>query len=122
MELVGSSVDQLTNPWRNFSLQQVTTLTYKLLYIIEDVHKHQMLHLDIKPGNICIRDKDGCQTVHLVDFGSSKSYVKPGTDEHLDLAVEQSMFSTPTFASSNAHSGIRCSRRDDLESLFYTMI
>ena len=77
-------------------MQQVTTLAYKILYIIEDVHKRQMLYLDIKPGNICIRDKGGCQTVHLIDFSSSKSYVKPDTDEHVEYAV---MFGTSVFAS-----------------------
>ena len=40
----------------------------KIAEIIEFAHQHQLVHRDIKPGNILI-DKEG--KPHLVDFGLS---------------------------------------------------
>ena len=122
MELVGQSIDKITNPNQTFCLSQVTTLAYKLLEIIENVHKNKLLHRSIKPANICVEGERGSQTVYLIDFGSSKSYVKPGTDEHVKYKEEQYICGSQDFLSVNAHSRIRISRRDDLESLFHTMV
>ena len=40
------------------------------------IHDHRIMHLDIKPGNIMVREKDGRPI--LIDFGLSKQYDEEG--------------------------------------------
>ena len=47
-----------------------------LIYMHEEKH---MLHLDLKPGNVMRRDKDG--HIFLIDFGLSKHYSNDGQPE-----------------------------------------
>lgn len=48
------------------------------------IHNEKMTHLDIKPGNIMRRAKDGC--ILLIDFGVAKQY---------DVITEQGTTTTP---------------------------
>ena len=49
---------------------------------LNHVHKHRILHLDVKPANIMLR-KDG--TAVLIDFGISKHYSESGTQTTISL-------------------------------------
>ena len=86
---------------------------------LAELHAHNYLHSDVKPDNVML--KDG--RIYLVDFGLSRLYVSPVTNRHVDETDETSEFSgSPNFASVSAHAGRCLSRRDDLESLAYTLI
>lgn len=54
----------------------ILSMTYALMYMHEEKH---MLHLDLKPGNVMRRDKDG--HIFLIDFGLSKHYSNDGQPE-----------------------------------------
>lgn len=61
-------------------------------------------------------------TVFLIDFGIAFQYRNSATRAHTLCQHDCRFVGTPSFASVNHHLGIQSSRRDDLESLAYTLI
>ncbi len=59
-----------------FSVQEVQNIFPQILDALTEIHSHQILHLDIKPGNIMI-DCNGL--VKLIDFGASKQLTSEET-------------------------------------------
>ncbi|MEL6938532.1 MAG: serine/threonine-protein kinase [Cyanobacteria bacterium J06598_1] len=51
---------------------QIKTFLREMVEIIRHVHRHNLLHLDIKPANIIRRCSD--QKLVLIDFGAVRSY------------------------------------------------
>ena len=87
-----------------------------MLDALQEFHKTGFVHLDVKPDNFRI-GKD--HVVKLLDFGLVIEYIRK--EKH--KPYERHGFSgTPYFASTKAHEGRVLSRRDDLESLGYSMM
>jgi serine/threonine protein kinase len=64
---------------------------------------------------------DDTSKIYIIDFGFCKSYV--GDDnEHMRMKKTNNLIGSRTYASINAHNFDEISRRDDLESLCYTLI
>lgn len=61
-------------------------------------------------------------TVFLIDFGIAVQYRNSATRAHVPCRQDRPFVGTPSFASINHHLGVQSSRRDDLESLAYTLI
>ena len=61
-------------------------------------------------------------TVFLIDFGLASLYRNPATCLHIPFTTNHSTVGTLTFTSINSQQGNSQSRRDDLESLAYTII
>ena len=69
-----------------------------------------------------IRVDDLHPTVFLIDFGLARLFRNPATYLHTPFTTNHSIIGTLTFASINGQQGYTQSRRDDLESLTYTII
>lgn len=90
------------------------------LSIIESIHDKGYLHRDIKPENLLLQ-ASGVKRIKLIDFGLAKKYIMKGSHEHIPFRKGKGLTGTVRYASMNAHRGFEQSRRDDLETLFYTM-
>lgn len=64
---------------------------------------------------------DDTDTFHLIDFGLSKKYLD-SNGNHVKLKFGKDITGTLRYCSRRTHLGQEQSRRDDLESLGYTLI
>lgn len=118
IEKLGKSLETLLNDFFNFSLKTVIMIGSQLLTILEKIHEKGVIHRDIKPGNILISETE---QLYLIDYGMAKKFRKK--ELHFPMnQTKKSFKGTLMFASRNAHYGHSCSRRDDLESLGYTLV
>ena len=65
---------------------------------------------------------NAAKQVHIIDFGSAKLFRDPRTYAHIPFRDSLHFTGTAMYASINAHLGLEISRRDDMESLAYTLI
>ncbi|THU97429.1 kinase-like protein [Dendrothele bispora CBS 962.96] len=121
LDLLGPSLEDLfSNCNYKFSLKTVLLLADQLISRIENVHSRDFIHRDIKPDNFLI-GKCGIQ-VYVIDFGLSKKFRDPHTQLHNPYTEDQHPVGTTRYASIKTNLGAEQSRRDDLESLAYTLI
>ena len=97
---------------RTIDEKKANMILLKILDIFEHLHKHYVLHRDIKPQNFMIKDGD----IFLIDFGLSMFYINEAGQHYPDKESD-TMIGSPMFASIHIHNGHRYSRRDDIISL-----
>lgn len=66
----GRSLSEELATKRKLSEPEVITLVRDVLEVLEFVHRHNVIHRDIKPGNLMRRQQDG--RIVLIDFGAVK--------------------------------------------------
>lgn len=90
---------------------------------LEFIHDKGLLHLDVKPGNLLIGKKDP-EVLYLVDFGFARGFSHSETSKQINHCPEEEegFVGTLDFASRNMHAESEVSRKDDLESLGYSLI
>jgi len=97
---------------------KILSIFVQSISILENIHQKFVIHRDIKPQNIMMKDGE----LSLIDFGFSTFYVD---DEHNHLPLKtngQHIIGTPRYVSVHIHDGIEYSRRDDLISLGYMFL
>jgi serine/threonine protein kinase len=128
MDILGPSLDKFFKICgKKFNLETTVLFGIEMINRIEYMHSKGYLHRDIKPNNFLLgkfsRNKI-CEdnTMFIVDFGLSKSYLDEESGLHYDYKENRRFVGTPRYASLNTHVGIRQSRRDDIESIVYIII
>ncbi|KAI9256493.1 kinase-like domain-containing protein [Phascolomyces articulosus] len=124
MELLGPSLEDLFHMCkRKFSLKTVLQIGKQMLSRIERMHKAGYIHRDIKPDNFAMGVEGADRhVVHVLDFGLAKR-VKTVDNYHIKKVTgKKSVIGTARYTSINSHRGIEQSRRDDLESVGYTLV
>jgi serine/threonine protein kinase len=87
----------------SLSLRKATNLAMQLCEALTFAHEHQIIHRDIKPGNIMVNDADH---VKVADFGLAR----PNTGE----AEEENPFGTPDYAAPEIRGGSVVDHRVDI--------
>src|SRR5258705_9604392 len=84
------------------------------------VHEQNLVHRDIKPGNIMVRLKDdGSITAKIIDLGLAKAVTEPSFQTA--ISTPGAFAGTPEFASPEQFAGIGADIRSDLYSLGITL-
>lgn len=120
MDLLGHSLKEHCR--HTFSLKTLGMIAIQILDRLETVHKAGVVHGDIKPSNIVTGRGSRYKTLYLIDHGASKFYIDCNTGEHREETNMMRRVGTPLFSSSRWEEGRSCCRKDDLESLCYTLI
>src|ERR1700736_5979387 len=84
------------------------------------VHEQNLVHRDIKPGNIMVRLKDdGSITAKIIDLGLAKAVNEPSFQTA--ISTPGGFVGTPEFASPEQFAGVGVDIRSDLYSLGVTL-
>jgi serine/threonine protein kinase len=103
---------------KSLSPSKIYTIMLKTIEIIENVHRKFVIHRDIKPDNIMIRQGE----LFLIDFGFSTFYINEDK-QHIPYNDKNvNMLGTPNYVSINIHYGFEATRRDDMISLGYMFL
>jgi len=65
---------------------------------------------------------DKSNILFLIDYGLCKKYLCQQGKMHIPYKDNKNLTGTARYASTNSHLGIELSRRDDLESIVYSVI
>ncbi|KVI00244.1 Protein kinase, ATP binding site-containing protein, partial [Cynara cardunculus var. scolymus] len=107
------------------SSEMVACIAVESLSILEKMHSRGYVHGDVKPENFLLGQPSTSQEkkLFLVDLGLATKWRESANGQHVDYDQRPDMFrGTVRYASVHAHLGRTASRRDDLESLAYTLV
>tara|TARA_Y100000741_G_scaffold356127_1_gene332383 strand:+ start:1955 stop:2713 length:759 start_codon:yes stop_codon:yes gene_type:complete len=85
----------------------------QMLSTIEFIHSKGLVHRDIKPDNFMIKSSD-VERIYLIDYGMARRFG--------NYDSPRALIGSKMYASINVHKGTPYGRRDDLESIVYTLI
>lgn len=111
----------LTSNIEKFSVKSVIMIALSMIERIEAFHSKNLLHRDIKPENFVVGSGVGASTIFIIDFGLARLF-KNAEGRHIKKREGNGLIGTARYCSVNAHLGRELSRRDDLESIGYTLI
>ena len=128
VDLLGPDIECImkATPQGRLPSYMVGYFAYKMINLIKVFHSQGYVHRDIKPQNFVIEhyNDDRCPKypeVFLVDYGLAKRYLNADMS-HTELIQRNNVGGTVRYSSTNAHLGLEPSRRDDLQSLGYTLV
>ncbi|KAH7293652.1 hypothetical protein KP509_28G035000 [Ceratopteris richardii] len=107
------------------STEMVACIAVEALSILEKMHAKGYVHGDVKPENFLLGHPGSPdeKKLFLVDLGLASKWRDAATGRHIEYDQRPDVFrGTVRYASVHAHLGRTGSRRDDLESLAYTLI
>jgi serine/threonine protein kinase len=99
-------------------INKIDQIMVYCINILESIHTSHVIHRDIKPHNIMIKNGE----LFLIDFGLATFYINDEIKHISKTCSHDTIIGSPKYASIHIHEGITLSRRDDLISLGYIYI
>lgn len=98
------------------TMEKIDVIMAKLIELLENIHKHYVVHRDIKPDNFML-DEDN--ELHMIDFGMASIYTD--NNQHIPYlkGSREYVMGSHRFMSYHIHNGDEPVRRDDLISIGY---
>ncbi|XP_020273465.1 casein kinase 1-like protein HD16 [Asparagus officinalis] len=126
MDMLGPSLwDAWNSSGQIMTSEMVACIAVESISILEKMHSKGYVHGDVKPENFLLGQPNTPQEkkLFLVDLGLATKWKDAGSSQHIEYDQRPDVFrGTVRYASVHAHLGRTASRRDDLESLAYTLI
>ncbi len=117
--LEGKSLAELIEQQGSLDYRRFRNIFLPVLSALQTAHEKEIVHRDIKPGNIMIcKDASGNEQAKLVDFGISKTFM---TDSQQNLTKSGAILGSPTYMSPEQCQGQQLDKRSDLYSLSCVM-
>ena len=121
-ELLGKSLlDLFIENNYKFSIKDICLISLQLIDRLELIHSKTLIHRDIKPEN-CLIGLENPNIIYLTNFGFATKYCSSKTRKHITSRFRGTFTGTLKYCSANSQKGNQLSRRDDLESLGYTIL
>ncbi|KAH7436470.1 hypothetical protein KP509_05G021400 [Ceratopteris richardii] len=126
MDMLGPSLWDIWNSsGQTMSTEMVACIAVEAISILEKLHARGYVHGDVKPENFLLGQSGTIdeKKLYLIDLGLATRWRDTNTGQHVEYDQRPDVFrGTVRYASVHAHLGRTGSRRDDLESLAYTLI
>ncbi|KAL9671221.1 hypothetical protein QQ045_008787 [Rhodiola kirilowii] len=126
MDMLGPSLwDVWNNNNQSMSVEMVSCIAIEAISILEKLHSRGYVHGDVKPENFLLGPPGTPdeKKLFLVDLGLATRWKDSSSGQHVDYDQRPDVFrGTVRYASVHAHLGRTATRRDDLESLAYTLV
>ncbi|KAF6139300.1 hypothetical protein GIB67_021510 [Kingdonia uniflora] len=126
MDILGPSLwDVWNSVGQAMSPNMVACIAMEAISILEKLHAKGFVHGDVKPENFLLGQSGTVdeKKLFLIDLGLASRWKDASSSQHVDYDQRPDIFrGTVRYASVHAHLGRIGSRRDDLESLAYTLI
>lgn len=122
MELLDGKTLKKSLPEGGFELDRFLELAIQIASGLEEAHRRNIIHRDIKPGNIQITER---QQVKILDFGLAKRQPAENALESTQLSVDGQTMGTLHYMSPEQVLGEKVDYRSDIFSLgivFYQML
>ncbi|CAA6658571.1 unnamed protein product [Spirodela intermedia] len=126
MDMLGPSLwDVWNSVGQAMSPSMAACIAVEAISILEKLHLKGFVHGDVKPENFLLGQPGSPdeKKLFLIDLGLASKWRDSSSGQHVDYDQRPDIFrGTIRYASVHAHLGRTGSRRDDLESLAYTLI
>jgi len=126
MDMLGPSLWDVWNSMgQAMSSHMVACIAVESISILEKLHSKGFVHGDVKPENFLLGQPGSPdeKKLFLIDLGLASKWKKASSSQHVEYDQRPDIFrGTIRYASVHAHLGRTGSRRDDLESLAYTLV
>ena len=114
IELMNNSLKYYKN---KLTISQLNDISHQIINAISFIHSKGIVHRDIKPDNFLINANN---KIKVCDFGFAKQIIV--NKKHISIKNIDKIIGTPNFISVNVHNLIEPTRRDDMESIVYTIL
>lgn len=121
MDVYGASISAIRKFCSTLDSRSLLFVAFHTLICIKKVHDCGIVHRDVKPGNFLFNPTVD-NPIIIIDFGLSKRYRDPHTDEVVPPMDKCGFIGTTKYASLNCHFGKDLCCKDDLCSWLYMCV
>uniref|UniRef100_A0A0N5C626 non-specific serine/threonine protein kinase n=1 Tax=Strongyloides papillosus TaxID=174720 RepID=A0A0N5C626_STREA len=125
MDVFPMSLDEYRNrclPDGKFSLNDINDVVGNLLDALKYLSSFYVIHQDIKPANIMLKEMNNLKQVVLIDYGTAQMVdVSEKKDETTEEMLKKKVCMTPMYCAISIHEGSHKSFIDDLQAIFFNV-